>query len=102
MALSDLKRLRYELVGVLHDLINDRMPPSGKSTMERVISELKVLDEQTHAVSHEFEAVSHQQIEFHIKALKTLDTQWSHKCAEDLEKLWRNLKKVDRKLQAKG
>lgn len=98
MALSDLKRLRYALVGVLHDLVNDKISSKGKAAVEEVITELKVIDEQTHAVSHQFEAVSQEEIEWHVKSLKTLDTQWAHKCAENMEKMWRNLKKVDKRL----
>ena len=102
MALSDLKRMRYQLVGVLQDVTNGKLGDEGKATIEQVISELKVMDEQTHSVSHEFEAVDPKEVEWHIKALKAMDTSWSQRCADDFQKLWRNIKKVDKKLKERA
>ena len=102
MALSDIKRLQYKLVGVLLDVVNDRITAKGKKEVEEVIHDLKVMDAQTHSLSYDFAEVRQEEVEWHIKALRTQDTSWSNKCATAMENMWGNLKKVDKVIRERN
>lgn len=103
MALSDLKRLSYEISGVLVDCEKgDGFNSTCKKTLEKVMHDLKVLDNQTHSVATGLEHVAEGEVLMYLKFLRSHNSTWSTGCANAMEKLWNNIHKVDKKLKEKN
>lgn len=103
MALSDLRRISYVISGVLVDCEKGSgFNGDCKKALEKVMHDLKILDTQTHSVAVELEHVAEGEVMMYLKFLRAHESTWSNGCANALEKLWKNLKKVDKKLKERG
>ena len=104
MALSELKRISYVVSGILVDVEKgEGFNAKSKADLERVFHDLKVLDQQSTEICFEFESVEQVELERHLKELKARDNDpLAAVSVALLEKLWRNIKKVDKRLVEKS
>ncbi len=104
MGLSELKRIAYALTTIALD-VEKGGGFTGKNlnTLNQAIKDLKVLDGQSTEASAEFEYVDGGQVKALIKQLRERECDpTAADSADVLEKLWRNVKKVDKTLIAKN
>ena len=103
MALSDLRRLSYQVSTVLVDVEKgEGFTSESKKTLEKVIHDLKVMDQQTLGVSANVEHVPEGEVLMCIRMLKTHEAKWAANCALVMEKLLANAKTVDRRIKERN